>query len=67
MVQRHWKKWGKTPKELFGSVTPSQFAGLFAAPEGGGRFDRWEELQKHNDERGRKGLRPVFPSWIFGE
>lgn len=59
-----WKKRGTTPAELFGRLTPSQFVGLFAKKEGGG-LDRVEELTRHNDERGRKGLRPVIPAWLI--
>lgn len=64
ICKRCWKKWGRTPGELFGQLTPSQFVGLFAGQAGTG-FDRVEELIRHNDERGRKGLRPVIPSWLL--
>lgn len=67
IARRIWEKWGRTPEELFGRITPSQFVALFTRTAGSGQPDKWEELRKFNDDRGRKGLRPVFPSWIFGE
>jgi hypothetical protein len=63
LARKVWDKHGVTPDQLFGSVTPSQFAALFArAPQSG--FDRTEELIKYNRARGQRGLRPVIPSWL---
>lgn len=48
-------------------LTPSQFAGILLEEQTGARgsgFDRVRAVQLHNDERGRKGLPPVVPSWM---
>jgi hypothetical protein len=47
-----WEKWGKTPSDLFESLTPSQFVALFTKDETTG-FDRVEQMVLHNRERGR--------------
>jgi hypothetical protein len=51
--------------DLLARLTPTQFVALFASGEQDGQgADRVEALQQHNDERGRKGLRPTIPSWL---
>lgn len=62
-----WREYGLTPTDLFGRVTPSQFLLLFTKAPGdaaGSRFDRLEALRQSNRERGERGQRPVFPSWL---
>lgn len=63
IARKVWERWGKTPGELFDSLTPSQFTALFTKDEATG-LDRVEEMIKHNRELGRRGLRPVIPSWL---
>lgn len=63
VMRRAWDKHGTAPNALFESVTPSQFVALFTeAPPVA--LDRVAALRAHNDARGRKGLRPVVPSWL---
>lgn len=48
-------------------MTPSHFLSVFTVPtgrQGGDGTDRVEALRQANDERARRGLRPLIPSWV---
>lgn len=47
-------------------LTPHQFYAAFTSPATGETPGRVEALRAANDERGRKGLPPVVPSWMLG-
>lgn len=54
------------PDALFGRLTPRQFLALFGKRPGdrGTAFDRVEAVRQSNDERGRRGEKPIIPSWL---
>jgi len=67
VCQRAFEKHGVSPADLFGRLTPNQFLAVLTTAPGrqdGGGFDRVEALTKANDERGKRGERPVIPQWI---
>jgi hypothetical protein len=47
-------------------MTPTQFIAVFFKTAGTaeGSIDRLEELTKYNRERGKRGEKPVIPSWL---
>jgi hypothetical protein len=53
------------PDDLFDRLTPTRFVLLFCQVPPA-RLDPVEELTRVNRERGKKGLRPVVPSWLVG-
>lgn len=66
LARNLWKHRGILLSDLLARLTPSQFVAQLMAPDGGKRqgFDRVRAIQLHNDERGRRGLPPVVPSWM---
>lgn len=61
------KRDGVRLPDVLRTLTPHQFVVLYTSPERAeGTPGDWrvESLQKSNDELGRRGLPPVFPSWL---
>jgi hypothetical protein len=58
-----WERHQLTPSDILARLTPTEFVALFVPPRPKAALDPLAELIRTNAERGRKGLKPVFPAW----
>lgn len=64
VCRKVWDAHGRTPGELFDTMTPAQFVAVFFKPTGSNQLDRVAAVGKVNHERAAKKQRPIIPTWM---